>query len=146
MRSILASAVFLAVAVAYVPSEAGQRPGGMRGQGPRYDTSTEVTVRGTVQEVKQVTGGLGMRNATGTHVILETDQERIEIHLGPSSFIADRKLVLESGDVVEVIGSRVTIAGTDAILAREIRKGEQTVTLRDAQGFPAWSRGPRGRR
>jgi hypothetical protein len=38
MRSILITAVVLAVAVAYVPSEAGRRPGGVRGQGPRYDT------------------------------------------------------------------------------------------------------------
>jgi hypothetical protein len=146
MRSILVTAVVLAAAVAYMPSEAAQRPGGMRGQGPRYDTATEVTVRGAVQEVKQVTGGMGMRNVAGTHVVLKTDQETIEIHLGPSTFIADQKLVLQNGDVVEVIGSRVTIAGAGAILAREIRKGEQTVTLRDAQGVPAWSRGPRGRR
>lgn len=146
MRSILATAVFLAIAVAYVPSEAAQRSAGTRGQGPRYDTSTEVTLRGTVQQVKQVTGGMGMRNATGTHVVLETDQETIEIHLGPSAFIADQKLVLQNGDAVEVIGSRVSIAGAAAILAREIRKGEQAVTLRDAQGFPSWSRGPRGNR
>jgi hypothetical protein len=146
MRSILPTVVLLAVAVAYVPSEAAQRPGGMRGQGPRYDTSTEVTVHGSIQEVKQVTGGMGIRNMTGTHVILKTDQETIEIHLGPSTFIADQKLVLQKDDVVEVIGSRVTVAGANAILARQVRKGEQAVTLRDAQGFPSWSRGPRGRR
>jgi len=145
MRSILAT-VFLVVAIAYMPSEAAQRRGGMRDQAPRYDTATEVTVSGAIQEVKQVTGGMGMQNVTGTHVILRTDQETIEIHLGPSTFIADQKLVLQNGDVLEVIGSRVTIAGAKAILAREVRKGEQTVTFRDAQGFPKWSRGPGGRR
>ena len=145
MRSILVTAVVLAVTV-YMPCEAAQRPGGVPGQGPRYDTSTEVTVRGSVQEVKHVTGGTGARNVAGTHVILKTDQETIEIHLGPSTFIADQKLVLQNSDVLEVIGSRVTVGGANAIVAREIRKGEQTVTLRDAQGFPAWSRGPRGRR
>lgn len=146
MRSTLVTAVVLAVAVVYLPSEAAQRRGGMRGQEPRYDTSTEVTVRGAIQEVKQVTGGMGMGNVTGTHIVLKTDQETIEIHLGPSTFIAEQKLVLQSGDAVQVIGSRVTMAGAGAILAREIRKGEQTVTLRDGQGLPAWSRGPRGGR
>jgi hypothetical protein len=101
-----------------------------------------VTVRGTVQEVKQVTGGMGMRNVTGTHAVLRTDQETIEIHLGPSTFIAGQKLVLRNGDDIEVIGSRVTVAGADAILAREVRKGGQAVILRDAQGIPKWSRGP----
>lgn len=76
MRSILAT-VFLVVAIAYMPSEAAQQRGGMRDQAPRYDTATEVTVSGTVQEIKQVTGGMGMRNVTGTHVILTTDQETV---------------------------------------------------------------------
>ncbi len=40
---------------------------------------------------------------------------------------------------IEVKGSRITFAGKPAIIAAEIKKGEQILTLRDKNGFPAWS-------
>ena len=30
-------------------------------------------------------------------------------------------------------------AGEDVVIAREIKKGDQVLTLRDAKGFPLWS-------
>jgi hypothetical protein len=38
-----------------------------------------------------------------------------------------------------VKGSRVTLAGKPALIAAEIKKGDTTLTLRDDNGFPAWS-------
>jgi hypothetical protein len=37
----------------------------------------------------------------------------------------------------------VKIEGADALIAREVKKGGKTLTLRDAQGVPAWSGGRR---
>jgi hypothetical protein len=97
-----------------------------------------VTLSGTVQEVKDVPG-----RPSGTHIMLKTVSETVEVHLGPSSFLSDEKLELKAGDAVTIVGSRVKVAGADAVIAREVRIGARTVTLRDAQGFPRWSRGPR---
>jgi hypothetical protein len=47
------------------------------------------------------------------------------------------------GDQVEVIGSRVRMDSTDGVIAREIKKDDKVLTLRDAQGFPKWSRAGR---
>ncbi len=48
-----------------------------------------------------------------------------------------------TGDQVEVIGSKVKMDGADAVLAREVKKGGKTLTLRNARGIPAWSKGKR---
>ena len=107
-----------------------------------YDPTTETTVKGTVEEVKQISGhrdGPG-----GTHLILKTDKETLEVHLGPTSFLEQEKFTFAKGDQIEVIGSKVKVGGADALLAREVKKGDKTLTLRNAQGVPAWSRGRRG--
>ena len=41
-------------------------------------------------------------------------------------------------DRVEVKGSRITFQGKPAIIAAEITKDGQTLTLRDASGMPVW--------
>ena len=46
---------------------------------------------------------------------------------------------LAEGDAIEVKGSRGKMDGSDAILAREIKKGSQTLKLRDEKGIPLWS-------
>ena len=57
-----------------------------------------------------------------------------EGHVMTSSF--GRLLVV---DAVEILGSRVTIDEDAVLLARQIKKGEATWTLRDASGRPLWS-------
>jgi hypothetical protein len=124
------------------------RPG-MRQMMPMYDTKTETTIRGTVETVDEVApqgrmaGRSGGRSMSGTHIVLKTDKDSIAVHLGPSAFLEENKLKLAKGDELEVLGSRVTMAGEDVVLAREITRGEQTVKLRDAAGRPVWRMGPR---
>jgi len=110
-----------------------QRPG----PGPRrYDVKTEITVKGTVDDVQQFTGRRGM---DGTHLMLKTDTETLDVHVGPTSFLADKKFSVAKGDQVEVTGSKVKVGGADVLLAREITKDGSTVVLRDSQGRPQWS-------
>jgi hypothetical protein len=108
-----------------------------------YNPATETTVKGTVEEVKQIQGG-PRSGQGGTHLILKTDKETLEVHLGPTTFLEKQKFTFAKGDQIEVIGSRVKINGADALLAREVKKGDKTLTLRNAQGVPAWSGGRRG--
>jgi hypothetical protein len=113
-----------------------------QGSGRMYNPDTETTVKGTVEEVKQVPGRRGASD--GTHLILKTDKETLEVHLGPTAFLESQKFTFVKGDQIEVIGSKVKVGGADALLAREVKKGDKTLTLRNAQGVPAWSGGRRG--
>jgi hypothetical protein len=104
---------------------------------PKYDPASEVTVQGTVEEVTEHTGPMGW---TGTHLALKTEKETLEVHLGPSAFLAEKEFAFAMGDPVEVTGSKVKLEGADVLLARTIKKGDKTLTLRNAAGIPMWSR------
>jgi hypothetical protein len=65
------------------------------------------------------------------------------VHVGPTSYVAESGFIFLAGDQVEVTGSKINVDGADAILAREIKKDGKVLTLRDRQGIPGWSRGPR---
>lgn len=134
-------AVIAALALFAASWVAAQGPMRCCAQGgvPRYDTSTEATLAGTVEEVKQLSH---MRMAgTGTHLMLKTNKETIEVLLGPTNFLASNQFTFAKGDQVEVTGSRVKFGDGEAIVAREVKKGNKTLTLRDAKGIPQWSRG-----
>ncbi|HEX6905995.1 MAG TPA: hypothetical protein VF154_05245 [Terriglobales bacterium] len=123
----MAVVLFLSVPLAFA-----QR--GMR----NYDPSTETTVKGTVEEVKQVSGRHGWN---GTHLMLKTEAGQMDVHAGPSSYIAAQGFTFAQGDKVEVLGSKVKLGGGEALIAREIKQGDKTLVLRNAQGIPQWSGG-----
>lgn len=108
---------------------------------PFYDVKTEVKVRGTVQDILSQSGRGGWE---GTHLVLKTDTGEVDVHVGPSAYIEKQQFSFSKGDVIELTGSRVQMAGKDTILAREIVKEGKTLSLRDKNGFPLWAR--RGRR
>lgn len=105
-----------------------------------YDPKSEVTVKGSVEEVRQQTGKNGWN---GTHLTLNSDAGTFDVHVGPSSYIAQKQFSFAKGDKIEVVGSKVTISGKEALLAREITKDGKTLVLRNAQGIPEWSGGRR---
>jgi len=105
-----------------------------------YDPSTETTVKGTVEEVKQVSGQHGWN---GTHLRLRTEAGQMDVHAGPSSYIAAQGFSFAKGDQIEVLGSKVELGGSEALIAREIKQGDKTLVLRNAQGIPQWSGGRR---
>jgi hypothetical protein len=86
---------------------------------------------------------------TGVHVQLRTETESVSVHLGPSWYIENQDSELEPKDSVEVRGSRVLVDGKPAIIAVEVKKGDQTLKLRDEAGTPYWAgwrrHGPAGR-
>jgi hypothetical protein len=80
----------------------------------------------------------------GTHLTFKTETGQVDVHLGPASWLADKKYEFAKDDQLEILGSSITVNGQKALIAREITKGDQKITLRDANGIPAWS--GRGRR
>lgn len=127
--------ITILAAVAGIPALA-QGPG-RQGHAYRYNPATEVHETGIVEDVRQAGGNRGW---SGTHLLVRTDKEDLDVHLGPAAFVAQSGFGFAKGDQIEVCGSRVKIGATDALLAREVRKGGKTLVLRDANGVPKWSR------
>ena len=104
---------------------------------PKYDPSTEVTLKGTVDEVRDrqcpVSGGMG------AHLILNLgDNKTIEVHLATTKFVKSYDLEFNKGDQVEVTGSKVVFEGVETIFAREVKRGNDTFVFRDKDGKPVW--------
>jgi hypothetical protein len=120
------------------PPAFAQRTGDPSKGIPNYNPATEVTVTGTVEEVKQHSnpGGAGL----DVHVIFKTDEETLEVHLGPPAWMADNGFTMAKGDKLEVIGSKMQLEGRAAIVAREVTKNRMTLIFRDAKGNPLWTR------
>jgi len=102
-----------------------------------YKPATLRTLRGEVLWIKKLVPAEGM--ADGLHLFLKTRDEAISVHLGPLWFLERQDFSLAAGDVVEVVGSRVTYEGTPALIAAEVNKGDNVLRLREAGGFPLWS-------
>lgn len=111
--------------------------GGSGAYGRMYDPKTVETVSGEVVSLAYLTPAKGM--GRGIHLLLKTDKETISVHLGPSWFIENQDIKIEKGDRINVKGSRITFEQKPAIIAAEVKKGDETLKLRDDNGFPVWS-------
>jgi DNA/RNA endonuclease YhcR with UshA esterase domain len=145
--SILSGAL---IALAMVTASFGMAQMGQgMGQGMRmgaYDASSVVTVKGTIQDVQEGTMQRGQKSNTGhmgTHLVLKTDKETLTVMVGPSAFLTEKNFSFAKDDQIEVTGSKVKYGDSDAIIAREIKKGDKVLTLRDEKGVPLWSTGRR---
>lgn len=118
----------------------GWGPGGAYGK--MYDPKTVETVKGEVVKVDLVAPMKGM--SAGVHLALKTDTETISVHLGPSWYLENQDVKLQPKDTIEITGSRVTLVGKPAIIAAQVKKGDETLKLRDDAGFPVWSGWRRG--
>ncbi len=113
----------------------GWGPGGQFGR--LYDPKTVETITGQVVKVDRVTPVRGMSG--GLHLVVKTDKEEVSVHLGPLWYLENQDVKIEPKDTVEIRGSRVTVQGKPAIIAAEVKKGDETLALRDEAGVPVWS-------
>jgi hypothetical protein len=105
--------------------------------GRMYNARTVETISGEVVSIDRMTPGRGMQY--GLLAVVKTEKETVSVHLGPGWYIENQELAIEPKDRIEVKGSRITFEGKPALIAAEVRKGDQVLTLRDANGIPAWS-------
>ena len=110
---------------------------GRQGMPHRYDATTETTLTGTVEEVLHPQGPQGM---VGVHLNLKSESGMIEVHVGPENYLKAKGVSFERGDTVTVTGSKQLLQGKDSLIAKEVKKGDQVLTLRNADGTPKWSR------
>ncbi|HXG52421.1 MAG TPA: DNA-binding protein [candidate division Zixibacteria bacterium] len=141
--SIAAMAFLFTAADSYAQRRPGMAWRGSGGWGPGssynrlYDQKNVETVSGEVVAVERITPGKGM--SAGVHLRVKTDKETISVHLGPSWYLENQDVRIEPKDQVEVKGSRITFGGKPAIIAAEVKKGDDVLRLRDDSGFPVWS-------
>jgi DNA/RNA endonuclease YhcR with UshA esterase domain len=104
---------------------------------PKYDLSKEVTIKGVVEEVKDfkcpASGGMG------AHLVVKTDKGLVTVHLALSKFLSEYGFAFAKGDEVQIVGVKAKVGDDEnAILARQIERGNQTFTFRDKSGKPLW--------
>lgn len=135
------AALFLMATFASAQPWKGWRGSGGWGPGTQYNRlynpSTVETLNGTVTDIQAVVPQKGMYS--GVQIILKTGKETIPVHLGPSWYIERLDMKIVKGDIIEVKGSRISFAGKPAIIAGELKKDDQALILRDANGIPVWA-------
>ncbi|HET9752793.1 MAG TPA: hypothetical protein VFP52_07520 [Myxococcales bacterium] len=138
MKSLFVLVALVAAgALAAEPSPA--RPMGPRHGGGRMmmtlDPSKLETFDGTIEKVVV----REMRRMKGVHVFLKTAKETVEIHLGPAWFIDNQEAKLQAGDTVSVRAARTTMMGQPALVAMDVKRGGETLRLRNDDGTPLWA-------
>ena len=138
-------------ALGYVPSQSPQaqqaasdRAWGASGQYTKsFNPSTVKTVKGTVQSVGSFMpegatagagGGLRLRVKT-------SDGNLMTVYAGPSSYAEQKNFFVAPGDEISITGSESKIGQRSVIVASELKKGDQTLQLRDQSGKPLWTTG-----
>ena len=106
-----------------------------------YDLKTAETLQGEVVSVESSSSPL--QRGHGIHVMLQVGKATIAVHLGPAAFLRRQSLRIAVHDTLTVTGSRVLFEGKLAIVAAEVKKGNEVLKLRDDNGIPVWSGGGR---
>lgn len=128
------------------PRAGGNFDGPRQGRGRRaagrdgarlYNPATERTVDGEVVRVEVAPGKRGPR---GVIAWMKSGDEFLPVHLGPAWFLKDENMKVEKGDRLIVLGSEISERGGPALIAREFKKQDHLLTLRDDEGVPKWSR------
>lgn len=119
------------IALAGVASAQGRR------DSPRYDPANEVSIHGTVDEVLTVQP----RYLPGIHLRVKTDGKLFEVRLGPSWFLEQQHFAFSKGDQIDVTDAATPDKNGQVVIAREVKRGDRILVLRDPKGYPAWSRG-----
>ncbi len=102
-----------------------------------YNMAAEVTLQGTVQDVR--TFYCPLSGGEGTHLTLATDAGEVQVHVAPARFLSGKLVQFARGDQIEVVGSRIHYLRQNALIARTITRGTETVALRSENGKPLWA-------
>jgi hypothetical protein len=102
---------------------------------PKYDASSEIKMKGTVEDLKMPAKG---HEKEIVHLVMKNGDQAVDLYLCPKSFMDDMGVTFNKGDEIAFTGSKVTQGGSEMMLAREVVKGQDTLVLRDGQGKPVW--------
>jgi sporulation protein YlmC with PRC-barrel domain len=136
-------------ALGYVPSESSQAMTDTAdaeawGAGSRHAMSfnpdSVKTITGTVESVgnfKPQSARAGA--ARGLRLRVKTSEGNlVTVYAGPEFYAEQKDFFVMPGDEITVTGSETTIRFRHVILASELKKGGETLELRDKNGKPLW--------
>ena len=130
----LTTLLLVGVVSASVPTYRWQMSGPM--MMGHYDLKAEVTFKGTVTKIERM-GTDHMRGMGGMRLIVRSENEMYTVHLGPADFV-EKTMTFKEGDSIEVTASRMPMMGDSVFMAREVKKGDTLLKLRDENGMPLW--------
>ena len=126
------------------PSAFGQKgTGASTGVAASGDRPEIVSLSGTVTAIKEApcekTTG---RSPMGMHLMLDTDDGPINLHLGPLAEMTDLRNSVREGATITTDAFRTDALPDGAFIAVSVTAGEVTHQLRDATTLrPRWARG-----
>jgi hypothetical protein len=127
--------ILAAGAVASTPDRpTGWEPGSPYAE--LFDPGTLEKVSGSVEQIQRLSPMDGM--SLGVLLVLRTKHGPTTVHLGPSWFVDSQEVHVGLGDRVSLRGSKVTLEGAEVVLATEVRRGRDTLKLREEDGLPLW--------
>jgi hypothetical protein len=135
--SIAATAAIALVLGATVAS--GQRPEPCC---PKYDVAGEVTVQGVIEKVET---RYSQNGNAGIHLVVRSGETVYDVHVGPKKYYSKQKVELAAQDTITMIvapvsGAQPAAGAPKEVVAREIRRGDEVLSLREANGAPRWRR------
>jgi hypothetical protein len=101
----------------------------------KYDLQTESKAKGVVDDVKVLDFGT---RKDFIQLILRNESETVVVYVCPKPFEDEMGITFAKGEQISFTGSKVKEEESEVILAREIVKGTDTWTFRDAKGSPVW--------
>lgn len=106
----------------------------MSAHGPAlYNARTEATVSGVVAEVREFPCPVN-DGELGYHFAMQTARGVVQVHLIADRIMRSQAIKFSPGDRVEVVGSQFHFQGSDDLIARQIKRGDETFIFRDQQG------------
>jgi hypothetical protein len=101
----------------------------------KYDLQTETKAKGVVDDVKVFSFGT---RKDFVQLILKDGGGTVVLYMCPKPFEDEMGISFAKGDQISFTGSKVKQEDSEVILARQVAKGEETLTFRDAKGSPVW--------
>lgn len=98
-----------------------------------YNPANEIVATGVVTGAEEFACPAG-EGELGAHVLLKTADKTYEIHLAPSRIMRSVKWDFKDGQQIEVRGAKVRFRGKEGLIARQITRGDEIFTFRDADG------------
>jgi hypothetical protein len=100
--------------------------------GAAYDVARESVISGKIVQYSSASTTAPF----GAHISLQTGSGTFEVHAGNAKVIQASNISLQAGDPVSITGEIVPFGNSSIFVARIIKKGSQSVTVRSKNGMP----------
>jgi len=107
-----------------------------------FNVNEIVTIEGTVEAIEHATPVWGPVKGPsyGLHIVVKTDDGLRTVHIGPGWYMDRYKISFHVKEKVKITGSQIVFEGKDLIIAQEVVRDGNVLTIRDETGCPMWAR------